>query len=92
MPGNRIAGTRSPNIQAKRRGRLYEIEINHDWCKSCYICIELCPKDVYSKSEKVSPKGTRLIEIKNLEACTGCMQCELLCPDLAISVMKEIKE
>lgn len=68
---------------------LNRIEINHDWCKSCYICIELCPKNVYSKGDKVSKKGTLPVEIKNLEECTGCMQCELLCPDLAITVMEE---
>jgi len=68
---------------------LYQIEINHDWCKSCYICVELCPKKVYSKSASVSRKGTRPVEISNLAECSGCMQCELLCPDLAIVVTKE---
>jgi 2-oxoglutarate ferredoxin oxidoreductase subunit delta len=68
---------------------LYQIEINQDWCKSCYICVEMCPKKVYVKSDKVSRKGTRPVEISNLAECTGCMRCELLCPDLAIAVLKE---
>ena len=68
---------------------MVQIEINQAWCKNCYICVDLCPKKVYSKSEKVSRKGTRPVEIRHLEACSGCMQCELLCPDLAITVTKE---
>ena len=72
-----------------KEDKLIQIEINHDWCKTCYICIEICPKNVFEKADQVSKKGTLPVEIKNLEACTGCMQCELLCPDLAISVTKE---
>lgn len=68
---------------------MYRIEINQDWCKSCYICVDLCPKKVYAKSDKVSRKGTRPVEISKLAECNGCMHCELLCPDLAIAVLKE---
>jgi len=68
---------------------LVQIEINQSWCKGCYICIELCPKGVYGKGDQVSAKGTQPVEIKNLEACTGCEQCELLCPDLAITIIKK---
>jgi len=64
------------------------IEINHDWCKGCWICIELCPNGVYSKSENITSKGKPQVQIKKIESCTGCMQCEFLCPDLAISVIK----
>lgn len=65
-----------------------EIEINHAWCKTCYICIELCPKKVFSKGNHVSKKGTLPVKLTNSEACIGCMECELLCPDHAITVKK----
>ena len=68
---------------------MYRIEINHRWCKRCYICAEFCPKSVYVKAETVSEDGTLPVEVKNLGACNGGMQCELLCPDLAIAVVKE---
>ncbi|MFX0197369.1 MAG: 4Fe-4S binding protein [Candidatus Hodarchaeota archaeon] len=68
---------------------MVRIELNHDWCKTCYICIDLCPVNVFSKTDQISKKGAALVEIRNLEACTGCLQCELLCPDQAISVTKE---
>lgn len=69
--------------------KLMKIEINDDWCKTCYICVELCPKNVFSKANQVSKKGTLPVEVRNLKACTGCRECELLCPDLAITVTKE---
>jgi 2-oxoglutarate ferredoxin oxidoreductase subunit delta len=69
--------------------KLIRIELNHDWCKTCYICVDLCPKGVFSKAEKVSEKGKIPVKIRKPEACTGCMQCELLCPDQAISVTKD---
>jgi 2-oxoglutarate ferredoxin oxidoreductase subunit delta len=69
--------------------KLIRIELNDDWCKTCYICVDLCPKGVLTKADKVSKKGKIPVKIKNLEACTGCMQCELLCPDQAISVTKD---
>ena len=67
------------------------IEINHDWCKNCYICVELCPKKVFKKADKLGDKGKSYVEVQDINACTGCMQCELLCPDLAIVVTKEPK-
>ncbi len=53
------------------------------WCKGCGICIAFCPQGVLDfdengKSEPVHP-----------EKCIQCMQCELRCPDFAITVNKE---
>jgi 2-oxoglutarate ferredoxin oxidoreductase subunit delta len=68
------------------------IKINHDWCKGCGLCIEICPKNVYDRESKVSSKGFRQIIIKNPDACNQCMLCELLCPDLSITVEKKEKD
>jgi 2-oxoglutarate ferredoxin oxidoreductase subunit alpha len=48
-----------------------------------------CPKDVFAEGEQFTSKGLRPSEVKNPEDCIGCMICELLCPELAITV-KEI--
>lgn len=53
------------------------LDVKLEWCKGCGICIEFCPKDVLElKDGKVN--------IKNLDACIQCGQCELRCPDFAI--------
>lgn len=56
-----------------------QIEIIEKLCKACNICVEFCPKDV------LEIKGLTVV-VKNLDACTKCMQCELRCPDFAIKV------
>ncbi|MEO0072161.1 MAG: ferredoxin family protein [candidate division WOR-3 bacterium] len=64
-----------------------EIKINQQWCKGCGFCIEICPKDVYTRDSKVSSRGFQEIIIKNPEKCIECQLCEYLCPDLAITVI-----
>ncbi|HMM78168.1 MAG TPA: 2-oxoacid:acceptor oxidoreductase family protein [Gammaproteobacteria bacterium] len=59
---------------------LVELEITAAWCKSCDICVKMCPEmclrlDAQQKVELVDPA-----------ACTGCRVCEWLCPDFAIKV------
>ncbi len=56
-----------------------KIEINEEWCKGCVICVDFCPKDVL-KMEGGKAK------VADIEACTVCGLCELLCPDFAITV------
>lgn len=69
-----------------------KIKLNQNWCKGCGLCIEICPKNVYDRESNVSPKGFRGIKIKNPEACNQCELCELLCPDLAITIQKDKKD
>ncbi len=57
-----------------------EIEVVEVWCKGCNICVQVCPKDCLEldKNGKVA--------VVNLEGCSRCLLCELLCPDFAIKV------
>ncbi|MFH1406795.1 MAG: 4Fe-4S dicluster domain-containing protein [Candidatus Omnitrophota bacterium] len=62
------------------------IEINHQWCKGCYICIESCPQGVFGKSDKLNDRGFYPVTAAKAGSCTKCLECEILCPDLAITV------
>ncbi|MCX7970753.1 MAG: 4Fe-4S binding protein [Negativicutes bacterium] len=62
------------------------VEINRRYCKGCGICVELCPKSVLVLDE--IGKST----VKNPDACIYCGQCELRCPDYAITVVKPVKK
>jgi 2-oxoglutarate ferredoxin oxidoreductase subunit delta len=55
-------------------------------CKACDICVDACPAGVLSmKPDAGSTLGAN-IEIVAMDACIGCNECELSCPDFAIYV------
>ena len=55
-------------------------------CKACDICVAVCPAGVLSmKQEPTSILGA-MISVEHPEACIGCNDCELSCPDFAIYV------
>ena len=56
------------------------LEITPQWCKSCDICVKLCPERCLQLDAE------RVVELAQPEKCTGCRLCELLCPDFAIRV------
>ena len=57
------------------------IKINEAWCKGCEICVDVCPKDVLEMKDFVAV-------VKDIDQCTYCQLCELLCPDFAIVVQR----
>ena len=50
-------------------------------CKSCGICVELCPRSVLSATEPLYKAY-----VNEASACVACRVCELSCPDWAIAV------
>lgn len=70
---------RPPELEVK-------LDINRAWCKSCDICVKLCPERCLALDSE------QIAYLKNPEACTGCHVCEWLCPDFAISVRAELRE
>jgi 2-oxoglutarate ferredoxin oxidoreductase subunit delta len=73
--------------QGKKKKKA-KITIHPTWCKGCYICLETCPQKVYDKGGEVSDKGFFPVIVARPEDCNFCLQCEMLCPDLAIDVKK----
>jgi len=82
------ARTAPPGTEAPPAGALapphlpysVRLEITPEWCKSCDICVKLCPERCLRLNEE------RFVELAQPEKCTGCRLCELLCPDFAIRV------
>lgn len=74
---------KSPDSKPKSPKRKYKIEIYKDWCKRCGICVEFCPKSVFDQDESGYPR------IKDADACIGCRECEILCPDFAIEIIND---
>lgn len=65
--------------KAEKKKTPAKIEIIEKWCKGCEICVKLCPANVLEMRGLV-------VAVKDIDACTKCMLCELRCPDFCISV------
>ncbi|MDP2621525.1 MAG: 2-oxoacid:acceptor oxidoreductase family protein [Hyphomicrobiales bacterium] len=61
-------------------GYRVRLDITAAWCKSCDICVKLCPERCLRLN------ADRIAELAEPEKCTGCRLCEWLCPDFAIRV------
>ena len=63
--------------------------VNTSRCKACDICVDACPAGVLAmKAEPTSTLGA-MISVVAPEACIGCNECELTCPDFAIYVAEK---
>jgi 2-oxoglutarate ferredoxin oxidoreductase subunit delta len=69
-----------------------KFNIIEDYCKGCGYCIEVCPKNVLKESNRINKKGYLLPETQNPKECIYCKKCELICPEMAITIEKEEAE
>ena len=63
---------------------IYRQVVDYALCKGCRLCIQVCPKRVYSDDGFGKPD-----EQRRDEECTGnsqCAQCIYICPERAISL------
>ena len=60
--------------------------IQSELCKGCGLCVYFCPTDTLELSEEINQKGYNIAKVQRPENCISCNQCEVSCPDLAITV------
>ncbi len=65
------------------------IVIEVGYCKGCGICIRMCPKHILDFADNLNSLGYRTPYVTDAEECSDCCQCELFCPDFAISIRKD---
>ncbi|MGC8585418.1 MAG: 4Fe-4S dicluster domain-containing protein [Thermoplasmata archaeon] len=68
--------------------------INTDYCKGCNLCVEVCPKTVFTVGKNLSQRGYFNPVVEYREKCTNfrlqkgqkilCEICWLTCPEHAI--------
>ena len=51
-----------------------------------------CPKDCLELSGKTNDQGYEYMAFKDNADCIGCGICYTVCPDVAITVYKKVKE
>ncbi|MDR1912205.1 MAG: 4Fe-4S binding protein [Helicobacteraceae bacterium] len=55
-------------------------------CKACSLCVEVCPSGTLAmRAEPKSALGA-MASVIAPQDCVGCNECELCCPDFAITV------
>lgn len=69
-----------------------KIKINEKYCKGCGFCVEVCPKGALEQNAKTNEKGYIVPEIINEDECIFCKNCEFICPEMAISIIKGEEE
>ena len=79
----------TPRTRARAERGPVRIVISPDWCKGCYICVSVCPRDVLAIDQSEWTGSFHPVVVAQPERCTVCRNCELLCPDLAIEVLAE---
>lgn len=65
------------------------IEVDENRCKACYLCVNVCPKKCLGKSKTISKKGYFPAVQERPQDCIGCKMCYVMCPDVAITVLKD---
>ena len=60
-------------------------------CKSCGLCIPVCPVKIIDFADRINIRGYRPAGIKEeLQIkCVGCASCAKMCPDRCITVTKD---
>jgi len=71
-----------------RKKAVKEIIIDEQFCKGCNLCLAVCPRKVFSGSNKRSRAGYSIPQATDAEKCSVCFLCEMTCPDLAITVVE----
>ncbi|MBM2821116.1 MAG: pyruvate/ketoisovalerate oxidoreductase, 2-oxoglutarate ferredoxin oxidoreductase subunit gamma [Candidatus Berkelbacteria bacterium] len=94
--GYNIAREENNNLNGQETKEIENIsqDDNKTWqrypkfCKSCELCIVRCPVKALSFSNELNYLGTQLPQI-DINKCTACGLCQLICPDGAIKVTKK---
>ncbi|HNS32977.1 MAG TPA: 4Fe-4S binding protein [bacterium] len=68
---------------------MFSVKVDKERCKSCKLCIEICPNNLFKVSEDFNKMGYHYIETDKNKSCSGCKRCVLICPDAAIEICKE---
>jgi 2-oxoglutarate ferredoxin oxidoreductase subunit delta len=64
-----------------------QITVDSYFCKGCGLCVDFCPQTIMALNmEEISSKGYHPAYCTDQAACTGCLACAMMCPDVAITV------
>lgn len=66
-----------------------EVTVDINYCKGCGLCVDFCPQEIMQlETEVITQKGYHPARCIDQEKCTACLNCAMMCPDVAIKVVK----
>jgi 2-oxoglutarate ferredoxin oxidoreductase subunit delta len=69
-----------------------KVIFNEEICKSCSLCVEVCPTNVIFLADYLNGKGYRPATVLDQENCISCAKCGQICPDTVITVFRPVKK
>ena len=67
----------------------YRVKVDAARCKSCELCVPVCPKHIMTISDRKNELGFPVAECTNQSVCIGCLACAEVCPEIAIEITRE---
>jgi len=65
-----------------------QVVVLSEFCKSCGLCIAICPNKVLAVGGQANSKGYYTVIVANESKCTGCALCGMMCPDVALEISR----
>lgn len=65
-----------------------KVKVIGERCKSCGLCVAICPRQVLVVGNKANSKGYYQVAVTDQEKCISCGLCFTICPDLALEIYK----
>lgn len=86
----RLNSVTKETAKAEKRRGLERLTYNPDLCKGCYLCVNICPRQVIVKSKERNRRDAYPIAFEEGldRTCSGCGICSMICPDYAIRVIE----
>jgi 2-oxoglutarate ferredoxin oxidoreductase subunit delta len=65
-----------------------KVVFDNKLCKGCSLCVSVCPVHIISLCDELNTGGYHPAHIEEMDKCTACLSCALICPDSAIEIWK----
>ena len=78
-----------PAPMEQKKPAAVKVMMQPERCKGCGICTNFCPEKILVLSDELNSYGYPAIRMNDQEACTHCLRCSLVCPDVVFAFVLE---
>jgi 2-oxoglutarate ferredoxin oxidoreductase subunit delta len=78
--------TKKVEKKAAKKAKSYHLKVDRERCKACYLCQQVCPKNVFDRETAFNARGYQPICAARPQDCIGCKSCTIVCPDVVFEL------